>query len=86
LNWLKKKALLFLVFVMWWAHPFRVLTHAGVYTHAGPEIGVASTKAFTAQVSVLTLIAFYIAQQRGKITQSKMVEYLTELKRDPSTW
>lgn len=36
------------------------LTHAGVYTHAGPEIGVASTKAFTAQVTVLTLMAFYI--------------------------
>jgi glucosamine--fructose-6-phosphate aminotransferase (isomerizing) len=54
-------------------------THAGVYTHAGPEIGVASTKAFTAQVSVLTLIAFYIAQQRGTITRSKLIEYLTEL-------
>lgn len=60
------------------------LTHAGVYTHAGPEIGVASTKAFTAQVSVLTLIAFYIAQQRGKITQSKMVEYLTGLNEIPN--
>jgi glucosamine--fructose-6-phosphate aminotransferase (isomerizing) len=55
------------------------ITHAGVYTHAGPEIGVASTKAFTAQVTVLTLIAFYIAQQRGTITQGKLVEYLTEL-------
>ncbi|MBY0243849.1 MAG: glutamine--fructose-6-phosphate transaminase (isomerizing) [Sphingobacteriaceae bacterium] len=55
------------------------LTHAGVYTHAGPEIGVASTKAFTAQVSVLTLMAFYIAQQRGAITNSKLVELLTEL-------
>ncbi|MDF2434001.1 MAG: hypothetical protein JWP44_3632 [Mucilaginibacter sp.] len=54
-------------------------THAGVYTHAGPEIGVASTKAFTAQVTVLTLMAFYIAQQRGTITQSKLIEYLTEL-------
>jgi glucosamine--fructose-6-phosphate aminotransferase (isomerizing) len=54
-------------------------THAGVYTHAGPEIGVASTKAFTAQVTVLTLLSFYIAQQRGMITQSKLVEYLTEL-------
>jgi glucosamine--fructose-6-phosphate aminotransferase (isomerizing) len=54
-------------------------THAGVYTHAGPEIGVASTKAFTAQVSVLTLMAFYIAQQRGTITRSKLIEYLTEL-------
>ena len=58
-------------------------THAGVYTHAGPEIGVASTKAFTAQVSVLTLMAFYIAQQRGTITQSKLVEYLTELNEVP---
>jgi glucosamine--fructose-6-phosphate aminotransferase (isomerizing) len=58
-------------------------THAGVYTHAGPEIGVASTKAFTAQVSVLTLIAFYIAQQRGTITRSKLIEYLTELDEIP---
>ena len=58
-------------------------THAGVYTHAGPEIGVASTKAFTAQVTVLTLIAFYIAQQRGTITQGKLVEHLTELNSIP---
>jgi len=58
-------------------------THAGVYTHAGPEIGVASTKAFTAQVTVLTLIAFYIAQQRGTIPQNKLVEYLTELNQIP---
>jgi len=58
-------------------------THAGVYTHAGPEIGVASTKAFTAQVTVLTLMAFYIAQQRGTITQSKLVEHLTELNAIP---
>lgn len=55
------------------------LTHAGVYTHAGPEIGVASTKAFTAQVTVLTLMAFYMAQQRGTLTQAKLVELLTEL-------
>ncbi|MBS7565887.1 glutamine--fructose-6-phosphate transaminase (isomerizing) [Mucilaginibacter sp. Bleaf8] len=59
------------------------ITHAGVYTHAGPEIGVASTKAFTAQVSVLTLMAFYIAQQRGTITRNKLVEYLTELNAIP---
>ena len=59
------------------------ITDSGVYTHAGPEIGVASTKAFTAQVTVLTLIAFYIAQQRGTITQSKLVEYLTELNEIP---
>ena len=59
-------------------------THAGVYTHAGPEIGVASTKAFTAQVTVLTLLAFYIAQRRGTITQSKLIEYLTELDEIPA--
>ncbi|MBX7241120.1 MAG: glutamine--fructose-6-phosphate transaminase (isomerizing) [Bacteroidia bacterium] len=43
-------------------------THAGVYTHAGPEIGVASTKAFTAQVSVLTMMALFIADLKGKLT------------------
>ncbi|UKT63800.1 glutamine--fructose-6-phosphate transaminase (isomerizing) [Pedobacter mucosus] len=59
------------------------LTHAGVYTHAGPEIGVASTKAFTAQVTVLTLMAFYIAQQKGTITTSKLIELLTELDNIP---
>lgn len=60
------------------------ITHAGVYTHAGPEIGVASTKAFTAQVSVLTLIALYVAQQRGTINQQQMVEMLTELEEIPA--
>ncbi len=60
------------------------ITHAGVYTHAGPEIGVASTKAFTAQVSVLTLMALYIAQQRGTINQAEMVNMLTELDEIPS--
>lgn len=59
------------------------LTHAGVYTHAGPEIGVASTKAFTAQVTVLTLMAFYMAQQKGTITTSKLIELLTELDHIP---
>jgi len=59
------------------------ITHAGVYTHAGPEIGVASTKAFTAQVTALTLMAFYTAQQRGTITQGKLIEYLTELNEIP---
>ena len=55
------------------------LSHAGVYTHAGPEIGVASTKAFTAQVTVLTLMALYMAQQRGTISRSKLIDLLTEL-------
>lgn len=59
------------------------ITHAGAYTHAGPEIGVASTKAFTAQVTVLTLIAFHLAQQRGTLTNSKLAELLTELDNIP---
>ncbi len=59
------------------------ITDAGVYTHAGPEIGVASTKAFTAQVTVLTLIAFYIAQIRGTLNQSKLISLLTELNQVP---
>jgi len=60
------------------------LTHAGVYTHAGPEIGVASTKAFTAQVTVLTLMAFYIAQQKGTLSQSKLIGLLSELDQIPN--
>ena len=60
------------------------LTHGGVYTHAGPEIGVASTKAFTAQVTVLTLIAMYAAQLRGTLAQSKLVELLTSLEDIPT--
>jgi len=55
------------------------VTDAGVYTHAGPEIGVASTKAFTAQVTVLTLIALYIAQHKGTLTPAKLTNMLTEL-------
>jgi glucosamine--fructose-6-phosphate aminotransferase (isomerizing) len=54
-------------------------TDAGAYTHAGPEIGVASTKAFTAQVTVLTLIAFHLAQQRGTMDKAKLGSLLTEL-------
>lgn len=59
------------------------ITDAGVYTHAGPEIGVASTKAFTAQVTVLTLIAFYIAQIRGTMSQSNLITFLTQLNEIP---
>ena len=54
-------------------------THAGSYTHAGPEIGVASTKAFTAQVTVLTLMALTIAQQKGTIPKSKFLRIIHEL-------
>lgn len=54
-------------------------THAGSYTHAGPEIGVASTKAFTAQVTVLTLLALQIAHKKGSITESRFRQLLNEL-------
>lgn len=54
-------------------------THAGSYTHAGPEIGVASTKAFTAQVTVLALMALRIANKRGAISKSRYYELLREL-------
>lgn len=55
------------------------LTDAGVYTHAGPEIGVASTKAFTTQVAVLTLMALKIARLKGSITTSNYQNMITEL-------
>ncbi|MBK9761455.1 MAG: glutamine--fructose-6-phosphate transaminase (isomerizing) [Flavobacteriales bacterium] len=55
------------------------ITHAGAYTHAGPEIGVASTKAFTAQVTVLTLMALMVGHKRGTITGSKYYRLLNEL-------
>ena len=58
-------------------------THAGAYTHAGPEIGVASTKAFTTQITVLTLIALKLAKEKGAISNSKFHEYLTELEAIP---
>ncbi len=52
---------------------------AGSYTHAGPEIGVASTKAFTAQVTVLSMLALYTARKRGTITQSRYHQLINEL-------
>ncbi len=54
-------------------------THAGAYTHAGPEIGVASTKAFTTQITVLTMIALRIAKAKGTLTNSDFHRYLQEL-------
>ncbi len=54
-------------------------THAGSYTHAGPEIGVASTKAFTAQVTLLTLFALRFAQLKGTISRSRFNQIITEL-------
>ena len=58
-------------------------THAGVYTHAGPEIGVASTKAFTAQVVVLTMMAILLAKKRGKISAEYYQTLISELNRIP---
>lgn len=59
-------------------------THAGAYTHAGPEIGVASTKAFTAQLTVLNMIALIVAQKKGTITEQKFHELLVEMETVPA--
>jgi glucosamine--fructose-6-phosphate aminotransferase (isomerizing) len=59
-------------------------THAGAYTHAGPEIGVASTKAFTAQLTVLNMIALTVAQKKGSISDQKLRELLTEMENIPA--
>ncbi len=58
-------------------------THAGAYTHAGPEIGVASTKAFTAQVTVLTMMALMIGYKKGTITDANYHSMLIELETIP---
>jgi len=59
-------------------------TDAGAYTHAGPEIGVASTKAFTTQITVLTLIALKLAKEKGVFSESKFHEFLIELESIPA--
>jgi glucosamine--fructose-6-phosphate aminotransferase (isomerizing) len=59
-------------------------THAGAYTHAGPEIGVASTKAFTAQVAVLTMIAMWLGQQKGQLSAARSAELAHELELIPA--
>ena len=59
------------------------LTDAGSYTHAGPEIGVASTKAFTTQVVVLTLMALRIAKEKGTLTNTEYRQIITELQLIP---
>ncbi|MDR3180981.1 MAG: glutamine--fructose-6-phosphate transaminase (isomerizing), partial [Prevotellaceae bacterium] len=58
-------------------------THAGSYTHAGHEIGVASTKAFTAQVTVLTLMALSLARKKGKIALSQYHQLINDLESIP---
>ena len=54
-------------------------THAGVYTHAGIEIGVASTKAFTAQVTVLTMMAIMIGKEKGLLSEQRFSQLIKEL-------
>ena len=59
-------------------------THAGAYTHAGPEIGVASTKAFTTQITVLTLISLKLAKAKGTLSDSAFRMYLQKLELIPA--
>lgn len=59
-------------------------THAGSYTHAGPEIGVASTKAFTSQVTVLTLMALSLGRKKGTISDEHYQQMLTEMEKIPA--
>lgn len=58
-------------------------THSGAYTHAGPEIGVASTKAFTSQVAVLTMMALHVGYRNGNIPQDRLNRLLAELNNIP---
>ncbi len=58
-------------------------THAGVYTHAGTEIGVASTKAFTAQVTVITMIAMMIGKEKGLLSEDRFAKLISELNNIP---
>lgn len=59
-------------------------SHAGSYTHAGPEIGVASTKAFTAQLTVLNMICLLVAQKRGTLSQELFQTLLADLEQVPN--
>lgn len=58
-------------------------THSGCYTHAGPEIGVASTKAFTAQVTVLTMLAMMLGKEKGFLSQDRYLKIVHDLARIP---
>ena len=59
------------------------LTDAGCYTHAGPEIGVASTKAFTTQITVLSLLALRLGMVKGTLSRSEYQQHLVELESIP---
>ena len=58
-------------------------SHGGAYTHAGPEIGVASTKAFTAQLAVLTMIALKVGYEKGTLNRDRYIQLLQELAQIP---
>ncbi len=60
------------------------LSHSGAYTHAGPEIGVASTKAFTAQLTVLAMMTMKIGKEKGTLSAEEYSRYLGELAQIPS--
>jgi glucosamine--fructose-6-phosphate aminotransferase (isomerizing) len=60
------------------------LSHSGAYTHAGPEIGVASTKAFTAQLTVLAMMAMKIGKEKGTLSSEEYNRYLAELAQIPA--
>ena len=60
------------------------ITDTGCYTHAGPEIGVASTKAFTTQITVISLIGLYLGKANGNLSRSQYQEYVTELSALPA--
>ncbi len=59
-------------------------SHEGAYTHAGPEIGVASTKAFTAQLTVICMIALRVAYRKGTVTERRYRELLVEMENIPT--
>jgi glucosamine--fructose-6-phosphate aminotransferase (isomerizing) len=59
------------------------ISHTGVYTHAGPEIGVASTKAFTAQLAVIMMIALVIGKEKGTLSHDKYLQLIRELAEVP---
>jgi len=59
-------------------------SHSGAYTHAGPEIGVASTKAFTTQITLLTLIALKLGKEKGTLSNSDFHAYLQQMELIPA--
>ena len=82
-DWPKNKGHMYLVCATWWGRALPVRLHAGAYTHAGPEIGVASTKAFTAQVAVLTVLAMHVGRRLGQLDDALFMRLMTGLDNIP---